>query len=191
MLGVRLRFILKAQNAATIDARTNAIAFLIGALIRNGNLMKDAFVTENGWTAYGVAPAREAFNKANRSEFVQQRIGALTEVGLGRPVIGFLGDVPETPSDCRCARSKGFFLFTTFLHTEPPVRCIECAGIVPLYRLPCPETGEYSSLLTWMQLPIMRRPANELCGRRAVRQTPNVRPEQSTLAFRNCRLQRD
>lgn len=65
------------------------------------------------------------------------------------PAYSVLGVVPETAPACRCAGPRGFFLFTTFLHIEPPVRCIHCNGIVPLYRLPRSTTDEHSGLLSW------------------------------------------
>ena len=149
MLAVELKFQSRARGVS--DAKTDAITWLIGALVRNGSLLGQ-FLTGGAagkWTAYGIAPARDAFHRANWNEFVRQRIDALFAVNLKRPRIRFLGAVPETASDCRCARTRGFFLFTTFLHKEPPVWCLHCNGIVPLYRLPRPTTGEHSGLLSW------------------------------------------
>ncbi len=125
--------------------------WLIGAFVRNGNLI-DEFLVANDpkqWTAYGIAPARDAFHKANWNEFVRQRLGGLTAANLKRPRVRFLGAVPETAPACRCAKPRGYLLFTTLFHKEPPVRCIHCNGIVPLYRLPRSTTGEHSGLLSW------------------------------------------
>jgi len=149
MFAVELKFDPQARGAS--DDKLDAITWLIAALVRNGNLLEEFLLVgeSTGWTVYGVAPARDAFRMENRNEFVQQRIAALPRVKLKRPHIRFLGTVPETSAACRCARPRGFFLFTTFLHLEPPVRCIHCNGTVPLYRLPRPTTGEHSGLLSW------------------------------------------
>ena len=102
-----------------------------------------------GWTVNGVATARDAFRKANWNDFVRQRFASLADVKLRQPRIRFLGTVPETASDCQCARQRRFLLFTTFLHTEPPLRCLHCNGTMPLYRLPRSTSGEHSALLSW------------------------------------------
>jgi predicted nucleic acid-binding Zn ribbon protein len=149
MLAVELKFESKARGSS--DAKTDPITWLIGALVRNGSMMEEFLVADGskGWTVYGVAPARDAFHKTNWNEFVGQRVVGLQQANLNSPRIRFLGVVPETAADCRCAKPRGVFLFTTFLHIEPPVRCIHCNGLVPLYRLPRSTTGEHSGLLSW------------------------------------------
>ena len=149
MFAVELKFESKTRGAR--DAKIDAITYLAGALVHNGNLLEDFLVGGklNQWLVYGIAPARDAFDKANWNEFVRQKIASLATASVKLRPIRFLGAVPETASDCRCARTRGFFLFTTFLHKEPPVWCIHCNGIVPLYRLPRPTTGAHSGLLSW------------------------------------------
>jgi predicted nucleic acid-binding Zn ribbon protein len=124
---------------------------LTAAFVRNGNLLEKFLVANGskGWTVHGIAPARDAFHKANWNEFVRQRMSGLLPANLKRPRIRFLGVVPETAPVCRCVKPRGVFLFTTFLDIEPPVRCIHCNGIVPLYHLPRSTTGEHSGLLSW------------------------------------------
>jgi predicted nucleic acid-binding Zn ribbon protein len=149
MLAVELKFESKSTGAP--EEKTDAIAWLLSAFVRNGNLLED-FLVECGsgeWMAYGIAPARDAFRKSNWNKFVQQRIDGLSVANLRRPQIRFLGVVPETAPACRCVKPKGFFLFTTFLHIEPPLRCMNCNGVFPLYRLPPPASGEHSGLLAW------------------------------------------
>lgn len=149
MLAVELKFDPLARGAS--DEKVDAITWLIAALVRNGNLLKEFFLVDEskGWTIYGAAPARDAFHKANWNEYVQQRIIGLRAVNLRRPRIRFLGTVPETSDACRCAKPRSVLLFTTFLRLEPPVSCLHCNGAVPLYRLPRPKTGEHSGLLSW------------------------------------------
>lgn len=149
MFAVELKFELGAAGKA--EDQADAITWLTAALVRNGNLLEEFLVRSapNRWTVYGITPARNAFRRANWNAIVRKRIGALRSVNLGRPRVRLLGTVPETATVCRCTAPRGFFLFTTFLHIEPPLRCIGCNGIVPLYRLPPSATGEHSGLLAW------------------------------------------
>jgi predicted nucleic acid-binding Zn ribbon protein len=149
MLAVELKF--TSRKLGGSDSPADAITSLIGVLIRGGNLVGEFVLAPeaSGWTVYGTAPARDAFREASWSVFVEQRIGGLAQAGLKRPRIRFLGKIPETADECRCAQSKGYILFTTFLHLEPPLRCMQCNGTIPLYRLPHPKAGEHSDLLSW------------------------------------------
>jgi len=149
MFAVELR--LDSMGRGARSARTDAVMSLTGALVRNGNLMSDCVVAVNpkGWMVSGVAPARDAFRKANWNVFVRLRIAALGDVNLSRPHVRFLGEVPETAPACQCTAQNGLFLFTTFLHTEPPLRCVRCYGTVPIYRLPRIKSEEHSELLSW------------------------------------------
>jgi predicted nucleic acid-binding Zn ribbon protein len=149
MFAVELRLVPSGRGDSC--ARVDAITSLAATLVRNGNLMRDYVVTADrtGWTVTGVAPARDAFRTANLNDFVRQRFAGLAAVNLSQPAIRFSGTVPETASDCRCATPRRFLLFTTFLHTEPALRCLRCNGTVPLYRLPRSASGEHSDLLSW------------------------------------------
>jgi predicted nucleic acid-binding Zn ribbon protein len=150
MFALELRF--GAQPGGEPDTQVDAIGSYLAALFRNGNLLKTRLIAaeDHGWTVYAAAPARDAFKKANQNEFVQRCISNLKAANVSRPRIHFLGTQPDTVSDCRCPAPRAYYLFTTFLHEEPPVRCMECNGVVPLYRLPRPtKTGEHSALLTW------------------------------------------
>jgi predicted nucleic acid-binding Zn ribbon protein len=149
MFSLELRF--AAKPGAEREAQFDAIGSYVAALRRNGNLLKEWLIAaeDHGWTVYAAAPARDAFKKANQNEFVRKRLSTLKEAKVGRPFVRFLSTLPDTAPDCRCSAPLAYFLFTTFLHSEPPVRCLECNGVVPLYRLPTPKTGEYSALLTW------------------------------------------
>lgn len=149
MFVVQLTFDQLERGAA--DVKVDAITSLIAALVRNGNLLDEFMLAggSKGWTVYGVAPARDAFHRANWNGFVQQKASGLRQVSLTLPRIRFLGLIPEAVPACRCAGPSGLYLFTTFLHREPPVRCIRCSGPVPLYRLSHSASGEHSGLLSW------------------------------------------
>ena len=149
MFAVELKF--SGRQRAVADLQSDAITWLVGALVRNGSLLEESLLAgdSEGWTVYGVAPARDAFHRANWNKSVQERTRSLRQVNLKLPRIRFLGVVPETGRSCRCARERGFFLFTTYMHLDPPVRCMCCNGAVPLYRLPPSSTGDHSHLLSW------------------------------------------
>jgi predicted nucleic acid-binding Zn ribbon protein len=42
-----------------------------------------------------------------------------------------------------------FILYTNYLSLESPIRCGDCFGIFPLYRIPATKDDEYTDILTW------------------------------------------
>ena len=179
MFALELRF--GAQERGEPDTQVDAIGSYVAALFRNGSLLKNWLIAaeDHGWTVYAAAPARDAFKKANLNEFVQQRISNLKAAKVSLPCIRFLSTLPDTASDCRCPAPRAYYLFTTFLHVEPPVRCMECNSVVPLYRLPRPtKTGEHGVADMVKQLSGVRHTPNKLHGRGAVWRTPDVRLDQ-------------
>ena len=146
MFGVELTF--GRPKRGSEDAQEDAITRLLSAFCRNENLVGEFLLSRGpgGWAVHGLAPAKDAFLKAHRNEWVWKRIAGLTGVDLKYPQIRFLGVAPETAPACECRRRRAFFLFTTFLSPEPPLRCLGCGGTVPTYRLPRPQHDEYSGL---------------------------------------------
>jgi predicted nucleic acid-binding Zn ribbon protein len=137
-----------------LEPLADAVAWYLAALQRNGNILRHWTIAEadSSWMVYGVAPARDAFRNANQSEFVRRRLRELKAAHVPGPTARFLGAIPETASDCECAKPEALFLFATFLHVEPPVWCMDCNRVVPLYRLPRSKSSkaeEYSALLAW------------------------------------------
>ncbi|HEY3493654.1 MAG TPA: DUF2310 family Zn-ribbon-containing protein [Polyangiaceae bacterium] len=65
------------------------------------------------------------------------------------PRVALLGPEPNSSRTCICPASSALVLFTHYLSPEPPVRCLDCFGPVPLYRLPHVHDQEHSVLLQW------------------------------------------
>ena len=44
---------------------------------------------------------------------------------------------------------KSYILYTTYVSLESPIRCGDCFGGIPLYRLPATRDDEYGDIITW------------------------------------------
>jgi predicted nucleic acid-binding Zn ribbon protein len=65
------------------------------------------------------------------------------------PDVEILGPVPESSTVCGCVSRSAMVLFTHYLSTDPPVRCLDCFELVPLYSLPHVHDREHLVLLHW------------------------------------------
>jgi hypothetical protein len=63
MFAVELKFESEARGVS--DAKTDAINWLIRALVRNGSLLD--------WTVYGIEPAHDAFHRKSWNELVREK----------------------------------------------------------------------------------------------------------------------
>ena len=50
---------------------------------------------------------------------------------------------------CKCKKNKSYVLFTTYLTLESPIRCGECFGTIPLYRIPYVSGEEHYDIIGW------------------------------------------
>lgn len=121
----------------------------IGALRRNGNVLSGELLssTQNKLHAHVAVPETDSVDPSHLSARAKQVLakGEHTFTLTCR----ILGRFAEGVEPCSCDDRPGFVLFTTFLDCSPPLRCIECFGYVPLYRIPPEESGDFGGLLHW------------------------------------------
>jgi predicted nucleic acid-binding Zn ribbon protein len=113
--------------------------------------------TRGGVTATVTIPERKSLSPGLGGERVREQLAQLGRLGIGSPRVQILGWVVESATVCRCRAPRSYVLFTHFLSIEPPVRCGDCWGTVPLYRLPLPAVtapmrADYRDVLCWQDL---------------------------------------
>lgn len=148
MFALELNF--RNRGKAEEDALLLATSY-VSALAKNGNILSDWVMTTNGaeWRVHAVAPDRGAFKRSAQSSVVLKYSAQLKAAKVSVSRVRFLNRLHEVAEVCRCGSPAAYYLFTTFLHIEPSVRCMNCSGIVPLYHLPPLAFGDYSALLSW------------------------------------------
>lgn len=95
-------------------------------------------------------PNRDALQDRYHNRWVRERLKKISDLVIEIQEVEILGSEPSEPA-CSCGETGPLLLFTTFLAIEQPVRCLDCFGLVPLYRLPThPRREEHCELLSWM-----------------------------------------
>ena len=95
--------------------------------------------------AYVGIAERESLDAIHDNRYARAERAALGDAFLGVVV---LGTVPEG-SACTCASRTAMLLHADYIDDETPVRCLDCFGRVPLYRLPYLHDEEHLILLQW------------------------------------------
>ncbi|NLR75766.1 DUF2310 family Zn-ribbon-containing protein [Leeia sp. IMCC25680] len=87
----------------------------------------------------------DALDAVYHSAEVRRALAALPPQGMA---VQYLGEGASEAMACSCVHSSSFALYTHFLHLGSPVRCLDCGGQVPLYRL-LPGALHSQVLLSW------------------------------------------
>ena len=103
-----------------------------------------------GWRVFAAIPEPGALNAANDTIWARRTRAELEERGI-RLEIRELGEDLLSATGCLCTSPSCYILYTMYLSLESPVRCGDCFGPVPLYRLPVtdPDNSESLGLLHW------------------------------------------
>lgn len=136
-------------SGSPAEQSIDSVYSFLAPLLRHGNIVRGErlLVFETGLLAVVTAPEPSALDDANLSQRAKEKRKLLEpdfRIGIRQ-----LGTVAEEGLPCTCGQQSGLLLFTTFLGIAPPLRCLNCFGYVPLYRVPVDDTDEYGDVLTW------------------------------------------
>jgi predicted nucleic acid-binding Zn ribbon protein len=91
-------------------------------------------------------PELNSLEAPHNNSYSRQALAALSPTV---PAVEVLGPEPESSAGCTCRSRSAMVLFTHYLSTDPPVRCLDCFEPVPLYHLPHLHDDEHLVLLHW------------------------------------------
>jgi len=95
-----------------------------------------------------LTPEETSLAQLFNNQYVNQNLRKLEGLGCAVAVVQTAKDV-QGGAACACAVPSAYVLFTTYTSLESPVRCLDCFGSVPLYRLPLMPSGEFYELICW------------------------------------------
>jgi predicted nucleic acid-binding Zn ribbon protein len=96
-----------------------------------------------------LLPEPGSLDEQHGNRYVRGALDALAQAHLAMPEIEIVGQDVDGLEVCPCATPSCYILYTDYLTLEPPLRCGECFGPVPLYRVPPTYDGEYSDVIRW------------------------------------------
>ena len=134
-----------------VESVTDSVNYLLGAWRMNGQILGKQFLIakiENGLDVYVNAPAADSLSEEFNSEYVSKHLSEISEKHVALKIT-VLGEEPEGAMMCECPKIKSYILFTTYLSLESSLRCFECFGVVPLYKIPKTSSGEYYDIICW------------------------------------------
>lgn len=149
MYTVKISF--KPVKPSEIELLYDLVSNLLGAWRRNGQILDGEYPTaqvKNGLEVYLIAPDERSLSEEFNNRWVTEYLTKIRKLKV-KPNITVLGEEPESAPVCDCARITKYILFTHFLTSESPIKCVKCFGVVPLYTIPKTDADEYPDILIW------------------------------------------
>jgi predicted nucleic acid-binding Zn ribbon protein len=125
---------------------------LLGLWRKNGQILGGEFPIikkKDCYLIYVNTHERSSLSSKNHNKYLRKHYNDFISVGLMKPNINVLGKEHECCKICKCKTQNYFILFTTFLSTETPLRCGDCFGSIPLYKIPKTYNDEYYNIICW------------------------------------------
>jgi predicted nucleic acid-binding Zn ribbon protein len=134
------------------ERQVDGIYSLLGALRMNGQILGTQHpiaMSPVGYTSYVNTPEKSSLANKNSNNYVKLALELITDIGLFQPIITIIGKEPECSKLCSCTNSSSYFLYTTYITLESPIKCGTCFGVVPLYKIPKQYEEEYYNIICW------------------------------------------
>lgn len=128
------------------------IVLLLGCWRMNGQVVGRQFPVARKADCYSVfvqTPEKNSLSSRFGNKHVHDCLQKI-EYEFSLPEICVLGVDPEGADACNCKSASSYMLFTTYLASGSPLRCGDCFGEVPLYKIPRTYDDEYYNVICWM-----------------------------------------
>ncbi len=143
------------------DDQIYRFGWFISALIASGQALGRGEVcywsgTKLVWVALSLE--KNSLAKKNESIYARRDRHKLEKICKEKIEIILLGTTSDSPV-CQCVRPGGVLMKLEYRDQSPSLRCLDCGGWIPLYRIPLPFTGnpehphcsddDYYSIIQW------------------------------------------
>jgi predicted nucleic acid-binding Zn ribbon protein len=129
---------------------------LLGFWRTHGQVLGNEFpgaVINDSYHVFLMLPERDSLDHKNDSFYVQEAFERWRTANYEEPTIKVLGEEIESAEVCSCTSRSWLILYTTYISLESCLRCGDCFGSVPLYRIPSccfVAHGElHDALMSW------------------------------------------
>jgi len=126
-----------------IDVEVDNVQPLISKLLDeyryNGQIIGREFpllVNEGRFEALMVCPEQDSLAVANNNDKVTDAYQAIVEAGLALPEFELKGLESQSDFSDICEKPSAYVLYSTYVQSCSPIRCLDHFSPVPLYKLP-------------------------------------------------------
>lgn len=140
----------KASKKITDDEALHAVYRLLAAWRHSGQILKGSWqfsTNKKGYSAFLMLPEKDSLEERFNTLDVAKANHDLLLKGLRTPGVRIIGENSIEEQICLCEKRGSLILYTNLFRNEPPLKCGDCFGYVPLYRVP-----HVSEITLWEEL---------------------------------------
>lgn len=149
MQTIKVSFGTIGQNDA--ESVNDLVNLLLGAWRMNGQILGKQFLiaqTDKDFEVYVDAPNADSLSEKYNNKYVKETLKKIKEKKI-TPKTTVLGLEPDSAMMCNCKKTRSYILFTTYVSLESPLKCADCFGVVPLYKISKTADEEYHDIMSW------------------------------------------
>ena len=149
MYTIELQFTI--NNTQNLDSSGDIIESFLAALRMNGQILGKEWALvykDNRIISYVFVPEADSLNRKYSNKYVSKYYNKLNalDINISQKMMGKQVFSAET---CKCTHIDSYILYTHFLSLESPLRCGNCFGTVPLYKILKTYDDEYYDIKCW------------------------------------------
>lgn len=121
------------------------------SLRMNGQILGKEYILaldKNIIRSYVLVPARDSLNHKYSNKYVKEYYKELSSQGI-KIEFKRIGKELDSADLCKCNTVDSYILYTYYTSLESPLRCGNCFGIIPLYKIPKTYDDEYYDIKCW------------------------------------------
>jgi len=127
------------------------VELLLGALRQNGQILgreHPIIITPDGVVATVTIQAADSLHESYHNSYVRRDIDRFREIEVNGPYFSVAGN-HMAGNVCECRTPNSYVLYTDYVTLASPLRCGDCFGPIPLYRIPPTYEDEYYNSICW------------------------------------------
>jgi len=128
------------------------IDFLLGALRMNGQILgREIPVVEKDCSiiTFLLLPETDSLNECYANKYVHKWYANLYKLNV-KQTLTIHGFESDSRPLCNCEKSNSYILYTDYISIDSPLRCGNCFGLIPLYRISPTYDEEYNDIICWV-----------------------------------------
>lgn len=104
---------------------------------------------KNSYSVFVNTPEKNSLSSKFNNKYVHKYCKNIMSEGLSKQTVSVQGKEPECAEICICSSTSSYIIFTNYISLESPLKCGDCFGAIPLYKIPKTYDDDYYNIICW------------------------------------------
>lgn len=138
----------------SVDDAESLVYDLLGPWRKNGQILNSgwSFTQKGGkYRTFVMIFQEDSLSEKYDNKYARKARQKLAELATNSLKITILGEDPFNSEICTCKKPSFYILYTHFLSLESPIRCGDCLGTLPAYKILPKEVDLHDGIDFWRE----------------------------------------